>query len=209
MINLIRRFLGLTQPKSLSCKQIFLSFDNPSAYDLALSDEGLNNKLEWQIDELLKLFHPETTFDEADVKLYKTALCALIDQNIVTRHQHIRDKRDNNIPYFERTKPSIPFRAIVSELKRIFRVQDEHYWNLVCRENFEAAYKEQLEDLYLLLKNSIIDSESYHQYVVRLESVRINIIEQYLPNDCVNFLRKIYPHITLGLLQHQFYTAIS
>lgn len=48
--------LGLTQPKSLSCKRIFLSFDNPPAYDLALSDEGLNNKLEWQIDELLKLF---------------------------------------------------------------------------------------------------------------------------------------------------------
>lgn len=197
--------LGLTQPKSLSCKRIFLSFDNPPAYDLSLSDERLNNKLEWQIDELLKLLHPETTFDEADVKLYKTALCALIDQNIVTRHQHIRDKRDNNIPYLQRTKPSIPFRAIVSELKRIFRVQDEHYWNLICRENFEAAYKEQLDELYQDIKGS----QEYRQFVIRLESVRINIIEQYFPNDCISFLRQIYPHKTLCSNERQFYEAIS
>jgi len=203
--------IGLTQPKSLSCKQIFLSFDNQSVYELALSDDALNNTLERQIDELLKLLHSETTFDETDVKLYKTALCALIDQSIVTRHQHIKDKRDNNIPYLQRTKPSISFRSIVSELKRTFRVQDKHYWNLICRENFETAYKEQLDELYQDIKASTSDDvvREYRKYVIRLESVRINIIEQYFPNDCISFLRQIYPHKTLTSNVRQFYEAIS
>ena len=203
--------VGLIQPNSLSCKHIILSFDNPKAYELALSDDALNIQIERQIDQLLDLFHSETTFDEADVKLYKTALCALIDQNIVTRHQHIRDKCDNDIPYLQRTKPSISFSAIVGELKRTFRVHDEYYWNLICRENFETAYKEQLDELYQNIKASTsdYDVEEYRQFVIRLESVRINIIEQYFPNNCISFLKQIYPHKTLGTNERQFYEVIS
>jgi hypothetical protein len=202
---------GLAQSKSLSCQQIFLSFDNPTAYDLALSDDALTTQIEQQIDSLLTLLHPGTTFSELDVKLYKTALCALIDQNIVTRHQHIRDKRDNHIPYLQRTKPSISFRVIVSELQKTFREQNDDYWNLICRENFETAYKEKLEELYDDIKNSTSDDdvEDYRQYVIRLESVRINIIEQYFPDDCISFLKQIYPHKTLSANVRQFYEAIS
>jgi hypothetical protein len=138
----------LVQPKSLSCQQIFLSFDNPTTYNLALSDDALNTEIEKQTGVLLTLLHPGTTFSELDVKLYKTALCALIDKNIVTRHQHIRDRRDNHIPYLQRTKPSLSFRVIVNELQKTFREQNDDYWNLICRENFETAYKEQLEELY-------------------------------------------------------------
>lgn len=203
--------IGLTPPWSLSCTQIFLSFDNPPEYDLALSDDALNVELNRQINALLNLFHPETSFSEPEVKLYKTALCALIDQNIVTRHQHIRDKLDNNTPYLQRTKPSISFKAIVSELERNLRVQDKHYWNLICRENFETAYKDQLDELYQNIKSSTSDDDvtAYRQYIIRLEAVRINIIGQYFPNDCISFLRQIYPHIVLGPIEHQFYESIS
>lgn len=199
----------LTQSKSLAEKGIFLSYDNPLTYDLALSDDALNTEIERQIGVLLELFHPETHFGEADHKLYKTALCALVDQNIVTRHQHIRDKRDNDVLYLQRTKPTLSFKSIVNELKENYRVQNEFYWNLICRENFEKAYKEQLDECYLLLENSCIDIEAYDQTITRLETLRINVIEPYFPNDCVSFLRQIYPHEALGARQHQFYAAIS
>jgi hypothetical protein len=202
--------VGLTQPKSLSCQQIFLSYDNPTAYNLALSDDALNTVLECIIDVLLKLFHPDiSSYSPQEVRLYKTALCALIDENLVTRHQHIRDKSGNHLQYLQRTKPSIKFKAIVSELKGNYRVQNASYWNLICRENFELAYTEQIEDIYFLLVNSVIDSKTYHKYTARLESVRLNVIQRYFPNDCVSFLRRIYPHVSPGKLEHQYYSEIS
>lgn len=201
----------LTHPRSLSCKQIFLSFDNPTTYKLALSDDDLNIELEQHIGELLKLLHDGETYSEADVKLYKTALCTLISQNLVKRHQHITDKSDQHLSYLQRIKPSITFQEIVSELKNSYRVQDVRYWNLVCRENFETAYQEQLNELYNNIRESVSndDVDEYRQYVIRLESVRINIIEQYFPDDCINFLRQIYPHKTLISNDRQFYEAIS
>lgn len=202
---------SLAQPKSLSCQQIFLSFDKPTAYDLALSDDALTLELDSQIGELLELFHPGITFLEEDKQLYKAALCALIDQNLVIRHQHIRDKRDNHLPYLQRVKPSIFFNKIVQELKRTYRVQDDAYWNLICRENFEKAYKEQLEGLYENIKHSASDEDvdEYHQYIARLESVRINVIDNYFPNDCVSFLQQIYPHERPSINVREFYEAIS
>ena len=201
---------GLANTKSLSCKNIYLSFDHQSKYNLALSDYELNCKLELQIDELLKLFHPGENFLEKDVKLYKTALCALIDQNLVKRHQYIREKTDSKTPYLQRTKPSVYFKKIITELRKNYRVQDDRYWNLVCRENFEVAYKEKLADLHYSLNNSYIGDDLYNQYQSNLELLRIDVIDQYLPNDCVAFLRQIYPHRTrANLLDHQFYTAIS
>lgn len=203
---------NLAQPKSLSCQHIYLSFDNPPAYDLALSDDELNSKLERQIKALLEIFHPGIgEFSPEDIRLYKTALCALIDQNLVIRHQHVRDKLDKHIPYLQRTKPSICFKEVVRELKNTYRVQNDAYWNLVCRENFEKAYKEQLDELYEDIKHSTSDEdiEEYHQYIARLESVRINIIDNYFPNECVNFLRKIYPHATPSNNIREFYEAIS
>ncbi|MCF2948487.1 hypothetical protein L0668_10250 [Paraglaciecola aquimarina] len=202
---------NLSEPKSLSCQQIFLSFDNPKTYNLALSDEMLNSELEKKIVNLLTLLHPDTTFSELDVKLYKTALCALIDQNIVRRHQHIRGKRDNHIPYLQRTKPSIYFKEIVQQLKRSYRDQDDAYWNLVCRENFEKAYREQLDELYEDIKNSTSDDdiEKYEHYIARLEFVRINIIDNYFPSDCVSFLQQIYPHATRSINIREFYEEIS
>lgn len=200
---------NLAQQMSLSCQQVFLSFDNSKDYKLALSDNALNLELDNLIKELLALFHPKEACLEENIKLYKTALCALIDQNLVTRHQHIRDKADNDIQYLRGTKPSINFNEIVRELKSSFRVQNEAYWNLVCRENFEKAYKEQIEDTHTLLANSVIDNETYQYYTVRLESVRKNVIQQYFPNDCAGFLRRIYPHIFQGTSEHQYYTEIS
>lgn len=200
---------NLAQPMSLSCQQVFLSFDNSADYNLALSDDGLNLELDKLIKELLALLHLGTTFSDTDVKLYKTALCALIDRNLVIRHQHIRDKQDNHLPYLQRTKPSIFFNEIVQELKRTYRVQDAAYWNLVCRENFEKAYKEQIEDTYMLLARSVIDNKTYQYHTVRLEFVRLNVIQQYFPNDCAGFLRRIYPHVPQGILEHQYYSEIS
>jgi hypothetical protein len=99
----------------------------------------------------------------------------------------------------------------VNELKKTFREQNDDYWNLICRENFEKAYKEQLEELYEDIKLSTSDQniEKYHEYITRLEFVRINIIDNYFPNDCVNFLRQIYPHTTRGINDREYYGAIS
>jgi len=201
---------SLAQPKSLSCQNVYLSFDNPPAYDLALSDDELNVQLERQIKALLKILHPGIgEFSPEDIRLYKTALCALIDQNLVIRHQHVRDKLDKDISYLQRSKPSIYFKEIVRELKNTYRVQNDAYWNVICRENFEKAYKEQIEDIYFLLVNSVIDGKTYHNYTIRLESVRLNVIQRYFPNDCVSFLRRIYPHVSPAILKHQYYSEIS
>ncbi|MEM6229652.1 ABC-three component system protein [Shewanella scandinavica] len=202
---------GLANPQSLSCKNIFLSFDVQNAYELALSDNELNHKLEEKIGELLHLLHTGKTFLEADVKLYKTALCALVDQNLVKRHQHIRDKLDKDIPYLNRTKPSIYFSNIIDELRNTIRNMDEAYWNLICRESFEKAYNEQLEEIYDDVRDSDseADIELYHQYVDQLESVKINVIDSYFPNNCVKFLRQIYPHLVLTSEPHHFYSSIS
>ncbi|MPY24423.1 ABC-three component system protein [Shewanella sp. YLB-07] len=202
---------GLTNPKSLAEMDIFLSFDKPTAYNLALSDDALNAEVEHLINELLQKIHIGTSFGDAEVKLYKAALCALLDQSIVTRHQHIRDKRDNDIPYLQRIKPTLSFKAIVNELREDYRVHNAQYWNLICRENFETAYSEQLDELYQEIKSSTSEAavESYRQFVFRLEFVRINIIEDYFPDDCIGFLRQIYPHKILGDNVRQFYEAIS
>ncbi|QLJ10257.1 ABC-three component system protein [Pseudoalteromonas sp. JSTW] len=200
---------NLAQPKSLSCQKVFLSFDNSTVYNLALSDDALNSELDRLIKELLELLHRGTTFSDTDIKLYKTALCSLVDQNLMLRHQHIRDKKDHHIPYLQRTKPSISFKVIVQKLKSTYRDQDDSYWNLVCRENFEKAYKEQIEDTDMLLANSAIDDKTYQYYTVRLESVRQNVIQQYFPNDCAGFLRRIYPHVSKGTSEHQYYSEIS
>lgn len=212
-INGIPRHLvtELLNAKSLSCKGIYLSFDVQNAYELALSDDELNHKLEQQICELLRLLHQGKTFLIEDVKLYKTALCALIDQNLVKRHQHIRDKVDKNIPYLRRTKPSIYFIDIVNQLKSTLRKMDEGYWNLICRENFEKAYKEQLEEIYDDVRHSDSDADidMYHKYVEQLESVKINVIDLYFPNNCIEFLRKLYPHQVLNTESHDFYSSIS
>lgn len=201
---------GLINSKSLSCKNIHLSFDSQTAYNLALSDDDLNYKLDENIRHLLALFHREEQFVAEDIKLYKTALCSLIDQHLMKRHQHIRDKADKDTPYFMRTKPSIYFYDIFEELKKTYHEHNSQYWNLVCRDNLELAYKEKLDELDYLLSNSLIEYDLYCQYKSNVEFLKIDIIEQYLPNDCVNFLKKIYPHRTRsGLLEHQFYNVIS
>ncbi|MUK64859.1 ABC-three component system protein [Aliivibrio fischeri] len=203
--------VGLRDSKSLACKDIHLSFDTQCTYNLALSDDQLDQKLQEQIGELLGFLHSEETFLEDDVSLYKTALCALVDQNLVKRHQHIRDKVDKDIPYLKRTKPSIYFSEIVNELKSTLRKMNQEYWNLICRENFEKAYKEQLEEIYDDVRESDSDAdiELYQQYVERLESVKINVIDQYFPNNCVEFLRKLHPHQVLSYESHDFYSSIS
>lgn len=202
---------GLTKPKSLACKNIYLSFDIQHTYELALSDSQLNHRLETTIKEILKLLHQNKVFSDSDIKLYKTALCSLIDQNLVIRHQHIRNKIDSNTPYLQKIKPSIYFRDIVTTLEKVFRELDMEYWNLICRDNFETAYKEQLDEIYegVKLANSEDETNLYHEYVDRLEDMRINVIDRYFPNDCISFLRQIYPHLALGSEEHQFYNSIS
>lgn len=202
---------GLTNTKSLACQGIYLSFDVQNEYKLALSDDELNYHLEDQIDKILRLFHTGKTFQTADINLYKTALCALVDQNLVKRHQHIRDKVDKDIPYLKRTKPSIYFSNIVNILRNTIRNMDEEYWNLICRESFEKAYNEQLEEIHDDIKNSDseTDIELYQQYAAQLESLKINVINSYLPNNCVKFLQQIYPHQVLTSEPQHFYSSIS
>lgn len=201
---------GLVNPKSLSCKGIYLSFDCQKEYKLALSDDELNCELELKIGELLKLLHKNNHFLEDDVKLFKTALCSLIHQNIAKRHQDIREKVDDYTFPLQRIKSSVSFKKIIKELRKNYRIQDNNYWNLVCRQNFEMAYTEKLADLEYLLNNSCIDFDLYVQYQSNLELLRTDVIEQYLPNDCVEFLKKIYPYcIRTNLIDHQYYTAIS
>lgn len=201
----------LTNPKSLSCQNIYLSFDEQDKYDLALSDTELNNKIEKQIIGILNILHKKEEFLEQDIILYKTALCALIDQHLTKRHQHIRNKLGNNSSYFSKTKPSILFKDIIHELKKIRRELNQEYWNLVCRERFEYAYNEQLEEIYDDIKNATDDCsiELYNQYLDRLEYLKINIIDYYFPNNCINFLRTISPHIDINEKPLDFHTFIS
>lgn len=182
--------LDLKNPRSLSCKDIHLSFDSQTKYDLALSDERLDQKLKGQIDEVLQYLHKGEQFSENDIKLYKTSLCSLVDQNLVKRHQHIRDKADSDVPYFQRIKPSISFKKFITELRKKYRDQDDCYWNLICRENFELAYKEKLIDLNSWLNSGKIDFDLYRQYQLNLELLRIDVFDQYLPDNCIDFLKK-------------------
>lgn len=39
-------------------------------------------------------------------------------------------------------------------------MQNASYWNLICRENFELAYTEQIEDIYFLLVKSVTDAKT-------------------------------------------------
>ncbi|MEZ9526504.1 ABC-three component system protein, partial [Enterovibrio norvegicus] len=200
----------LENPRSLSCKNIHLSFDSQKKYQLSLSDKDLDCKITNQIGELLNLLHPGEIFQDDDIKLYKTSLCSLIDQNIIKRHQHIRNKKDHHIDYFNKTKPSIYFSEMVLELRKKLRIHNNHYWNLVCRENFELAYKEKVDEIENYLANSLINEDQYNQYKSNLEVLRIDIIAPYLPNNFVDFLTQIYPHHTnSNLLEHQYYNAIS
>ncbi|EPV1122816.1 ABC-three component system protein [Vibrio harveyi] len=200
----------LVDSKSLACQDIYLSFDKPKAYQLSLSDDALSSKIDQLISKILTIIHSGETFQDTDIKLYRTALCALIDLNLVKRHQHIRDKVDHQIPYLRRVRPSIYFKDIIDVLKQVFHEQNKAYWNLVCRENFETAYKEKLHEIHLALEKSYIDEATYNRYQENLEVLRNDIIDSYLPEDCITFLKQIYPHCTKGnLKEHQFYSAIS
>ncbi|HAS8342200.1 TPA: hypothetical protein I7750_11985 [Vibrio vulnificus] len=218
---------GLSNQKSLSSENIYLSFDDQSRYELAMSDDELDERLEKQISLLLKLFHNGAEFSEKDVKLYKLSLCGLIDKNLILRHKHIRDNTGSQESYFNKTKPNICFSQIITVLENTFKVHDEEYWNLLCLEKFDEAYRSFLEELRegyeadvseALLNDVPKDEledicnaklEEYRNWVDRLEQLRVNVIDNYLPSNFIGFLKRINPHKVMGDKLHIYYDSIS
>tara|TARA_R110001599_G_scaffold311515_2_gene518940 strand:- start:3661 stop:5307 length:1647 start_codon:yes stop_codon:yes gene_type:complete len=190
---------------------IYMSFDAQSNYELALSDDELNAEINSLLLSLMNLMHPSDSFSVDDIKLYRVSLCSLIDQHVVERHRQIRVRTGSQVPYLQRTKPSIKFLEIYQVLGLNFRVQNDQYWNLICRENFEAAFQQQLEDIFHGVESDAEASEINRclQLKMRLETFHENVIDQYFPDDCVNFLRKISPHRIQGDNDRSFHEQIS
>ncbi|EOK5967689.1 TPA: hypothetical protein NJ621_000713 [Vibrio parahaemolyticus] len=202
---------GISNKRSLSCQNIYFSFDNIEKYDLSLSENILDKNIRLLISKLLNEFHSEKKFSADDIEIYKFVLSGLIDKHLVLRHKNIRDKINSCDEYFSRVRSGIKFISIVSELKKNFREQNSKYWNMICYDRFESAYNEFLNGVYNLTlgDNPYITEYEYFQCKGKLENYRMNVINKYLPNNFIDFLRTINPHEVMVENDDLFYSSIT
>ncbi|PQJ43323.1 hypothetical protein BTO00_15140 [Vibrio campbellii] len=202
---------GISNKRSLSCQNIYFSFDNVEEYDLSLSENILDENIRLLISELLNELHSDKKFSGDDIEIYKFVLSGLIDKHLVLRHKNIRDKNNSCNEYFSRVREGIKFISIFSELKKNFREQNSEYWNMICYDRFESAYNEFLNGIYNLTlgENPYFTEDEYFQRKEKIENYRMNVINQYLPNNFIDFLRTINPHEVMGGNDDLFYNSIT
>lgn len=194
--------------KTLTSLDIYLGCDEVETYDLVLSDTALINKIESLISELLLLIHGHSAnFSPSDKQIYIAGLLKLVDTHILERHHKIRSKT-NLGSGFNELRSSINFQEFYQVLASNFRNQNEEYWDLFCRNNFEKAYSEYINTCNRnieLERNAVV----YQRALDNVKKYREMVLSPYLTNNIVELMKIISPHIPHEGSDQDFYVAIS
>lgn len=176
--------------RTLSSLNIFLAYDNPGDYELKLSDEVLNVKINSLLAELLGLIHPRENFSGDDLTLYFTALIDVIDKHILKRHSNIRDK-SNVGEGFQEQREQLLFSSIFAPLNDVIKNQNKEYWEFFCKKSFESMYFEYIE---CLNENIEANPEIKDKCILRkdnLDKYRRDVLSKY---SCSDLLSMLSPH---------------
>ncbi|EML2804381.1 hypothetical protein RCG76_000385 [Enterobacter roggenkampii] len=176
--------------RTLSSLNIFLAYDNPVDYELKLSDDVLNVKINSLLGELLGLIHPSEDFSVDDLALYCTALIDVIDKHILKRHSNIRNK-SNIGEGFQEQREQLLFSSIFEPLNDIIKNQNKKHWEFFCKKSFENTYSEYIE---FLNENIEANPENKDKFILRknnLDKYRRDVLTKY---SCSDLLSMLSPH---------------
>ncbi|HCB7180801.1 TPA: hypothetical protein M2A19_004394, partial [Escherichia coli] len=176
--------------RTLSSLNIFLAYDNPVDYELKLSDDVLNVKINSLLAELLGLIHPSEDFSGDDLALYCTALIDVIDKHILKRHSNIRNK-SNIGEGFQEQREQLLFSSIFEPLNDIIKNQNKKHWEFFCKRSFENTYSEYIE---FLNENIEANPENKDKFILRknnLDKYRRDVLTKY---SCSDLLSMLSPH---------------
>lgn len=191
---------------------IFIGDKQASPFKLVLSDVQLEDELKELIDGLLSKIHDQA-FTDNDQKIYLSALLRELDSHISERHLFIhKDKIDRikkNSVLEER--PKITFNSFVNILKKVFKEQDDEYWELYCRQGFELAYEKKWHELDQMIINFPENKLSYEKKQKNLESFRLHFLSKFYSLNYIGLLKKLSPHILKNKFSDDslFYRDIS
>ncbi|MCV3298427.1 ABC-three component system protein [Pantoea ananatis] len=176
--------------RTLSSLNIFLAYDNPVDYELKLSDDVLNVKINSLLAELLGVIHPSEDFSGDDLALYCTALIDVIDKHILKRHSNIRNK-SNIGEGFQEKREQLLFSSIFEPLNDIIKNQNKKHWEFFCKKSFENTYSEYIE---FLSENIDANPENKDKFILRknnLDKYRRDVLTKY---SCSDLLSMLSPH---------------
>ncbi|MCH9268808.1 ABC-three component system protein [Pantoea ananatis] len=173
--------------RTLSSLNIFLAYDNPVDYELKLSDDVLNVKINSLLAELLGVIHPSEDFSGDDLALYCTALIDVIDKHILKRHSNIRNK-SNIGEGFQEQREQLLFSSIFEPLNDIIKNQNKKHWEFFCKKSFENTYSEYIE---FLSENIDANPENKDKFILRknnLDKYRRDVLTKYSCSDLLSML---------------------
>jgi len=166
-------------------------------YSLALSDSNLDILLIKLTTKLLSHLHPSVQYLANDKTVYVSSLKSLIDNHISIRHANISNSISSN--GFSTTKPLLGFNEIITILKKNYRVQDNEYWNLICRNNFEVTYLDYRKKLLDRLKNNPDEN-----YISKLDQFK-KIINNHYQTKFRKLIQELSLHICEKSEEINFY----
>lgn len=198
--------------KDLADLNIFIGDKQTSPFELVLSDVQLETKLKELIDDLLSKIHDQSTyryFTDNDREIYRSALLRELDSHISKRHLFIhQDKVEKSI--FLEERPKITFNSFMNILKKVFKDQDDEYWELYCQQGFELAYSEKWDEFDQIKNNDPKYKSLYETYQKNLENFKIHYLSKFYSKNYSGLLKKLSPqHFSKEYSLSDFYRKIS
>jgi len=193
---------------------IFIGDKQASPFKLVLSDVQLEDELKELIDGLLSKLHDQATyryFTDNDQKIYLSALLRELDSHISERHLFIhKDKIDRIKNSVLEERPKITFNSFVNILKKVFKEQDDEYWELYCRQGFELAYSEKWDEFEQMKNNDPEYKSLYETYQKNLENFKVHYLSKFYSKNYSGLLKKLSPqHFSNDYSLPDFYRKIS
>lgn len=179
--------LETSAKNTLKSHNILCSLDIDTEYELALDDESLAKKLLGLAKEILQHLKPALNTTDDILIIYIAVLKNKVDEYIKQRHQNL--KNPDTVRLAEKIKQKLPFSEILELLKiEIIDESKDEYWELICRENFENAFRKQIDSLdeeNLAERNNLNRhyNTTYEKYIKQ--------------GKLVSLLKELKPHLSI------------
>ena len=193
--------------RSLSTLDIYLGFDDQSDYELALSDQILEQKIVSLISDIISVTQACEVYSVDDIKLFLTALNKVVDAHIVARHKNIRTSNIQGSGFLEK-RNNLSFIKLFEVFELQLRNTNEIYWELYCRQNFEYAFIEHVNGIQTRIDNDQ-DRVQSEKYLERLQQFRTDVLSKYSSNF-IRLLRLLFPHeVQQGIPNNVYFSSIT
>ncbi len=193
--------------RTLSTLDIYLGFDAQQDYELALSDQLIEQKLLNLIHEILLKVQSAEEYLDDDKKMFLAALYEILDQHIVSRHKNIRASNIQGEGFLEQ-REQLNFSQLFDVLRLKLRNTNEKYWELFCRQNFEQAFIDHIDSIQLRIDRNQNKAQS-EVHLERLQQFRTDVLSKY-SKKFTSLLRLLFPHkVQKNLSNNAFYSSLT